>query len=341
MKKKILFYYKLFFAGGTEHSLLKLIKKLHENFNIIVAYDEEESTDDVLKEIVKYAEVVNLNRVDSITVDKCIICSHPRQECFAKFGKKVIANHYYYWGHILLFETYPELSFHEDLMEKIEKYICVSESVKRDIVLRYPKLENKCEVIENYLDVNEIIEKSNLSVQFKTDKQKLNLVTVARIAKDKGFGRMKWLCDVLEENNIEYDWYVLGTAFKKEVLDEIQGWFKENEHVHFLGYKDNVFQYIKQMDYLVLLTDRESWGLVISESLILGIPCIVSNFDGVEMQIQDKENGIILDMNNSNGSYNERVHDIILLKEILKKNVQKKDYSKEKIIEYWKEFLES
>jgi len=46
-------------------------------------------------------------------------------------------------------------------------------------------------------------------------------------------------------------------------------------------------------------------------------------------------------MNNSNGSYNERVHDIISLKEILKKNVQKKDYSKEKIIEYWKEFLES
>ena len=27
-KKKILFYYKLFFAGGTEHSILKLIKKL-------------------------------------------------------------------------------------------------------------------------------------------------------------------------------------------------------------------------------------------------------------------------------------------------------------------------
>lgn len=341
MKKKILFYYKLFFAGGTEHSLLKLIKKLHENFDIIVAYDEEESTDDVLKEIAKYAKVVNLNKIDSITADTCIICSHPRQECFAKFGKKIIATHYYYWGHILLFETYPELVFYEDLMEKIEKYICVSESVKRDIVLKYPELEERCEVVDNYLDVKEIIEKSNMPVQLKIDKKKLNLVTVARVAKDKGFGRMRWLCDALDKNNVSYEWYVLGTAFKKEVLEEIQGWFRENEHVHFLGYKDNVYPYIKNMDYLVLLTDREACCLVISESLILGVPCIVSNFYGVEKQINDKVNGIILDMNNVDGNYEQRVNDIISLKEILKENVQNKDYNREKIIEHWKTFLES
>lgn len=341
MKKKILFYYKLFFAGGTEHSLLKLIKKLYENFEIIVAYDEEESTDDVLKEIVKYAEVVNLNNVDFVTADKCIICSHPRQECFEKFGKKVKATHYYYWGHILLFETYPNLEFHKDLMEKIEKYICVSESVKRDIVLRYPELENKCEVVYNYLDVEEIIEKSNIPVQFKTNKKRLNLVTVARIAKDKGFGRMKWLCDALDKNNVSYDWYVLGTAFKEDVLEEIQGWFKQNKNVHFLGYKENVFPYIKDMDYLVLLTDRESWCLVISEALILGVPCIVSDFYGVEKQISDKTNGIILDMNNLNGSYEKKVNDIVSLKEELKENVQQQDYNREKIIEYWNVLLES
>lgn len=339
MKKKILFYYKLFFSGGTEHSILKLIKKLYNDFEIIVAYDEEESTDDVLKEIVKYAEVVNLNKIDSIIVDTCIICYHPRQESFAKFGKKVKAKHYYSWGHILLFETYPNLTFPKDLMEKIEKYICVSDSVKRDIIIKYPELEEKCEVVDNYLDVKEIINKSNIPIQFEIDKRKLNLVTVARISKDKGFGRMKKLCDALDNNNIEYEWYVFGTSFKKEISEEIQGWFKENKHVHFLGYKDNVFPYIKDMDYLVLLTDREACCLVISEALILGVPCIVSNFYEVEKQISDKINGIILEMNDINGSYEKRISDIISLKEELKKNVQQKDYSREKIIEYWKKLL--
>lgn len=341
MNKRILFYYKLFFSGGTEHSILKLIKKLYQNFDIIVAYDEEESTDDVLKEIAKYAEVVNLNKIDFITVDKCIICYHPRQETFAKFGKKVRAEHYYFWGHILLFETYPDLTFPEDLIEKIEKYICVSESVKRDIILKYPKLENKCEVIDNYLDVKEIIEKSDESIQFKIDKRRLNIVTVARIAKDKGFKRMKWLCDAFEKKNILYDWFVLGTAFKKETSEEIRSWFKGNEHIHFLGYRENVFPYIKNMDYLVLLTDREACCLVISEALILGVPCIVSNFYGVEKQIKDQINGIILDMNNINESYENRINDIISLKEVLKENVEKQDYDREKIIEYWKKLLES
>ena len=95
------------------------------------------------------------------------------------------------------------------------------------------------------------------------------------------------------------------------------------------------------MDYLVLLTDREACCLVISEALILGVPCIVSNFYGVEKQIKDQINGIILDMNNINESYENRINDIISLKEVLKENVEKQDYDREKIIEYWKKLLES
>ena len=125
-KKKILFYYKLFFAGGTEHSILKLIRKIYLDFDIFVAYDEEESTDDVLKEIKQYAKIVNLNDIEFISVDTCIWCSHSRQGCFEGFSKKVIANHYFYWCHLILFETFPNLEFYEDFMENIEKFICVS-----------------------------------------------------------------------------------------------------------------------------------------------------------------------------------------------------------------------
>ena len=178
MKKKILFYYKLFFAGGTEHSILKLIRRIYKDFDIKVAYDEEESTNDVLDEIAQYAEIINLNKVDSVTIDKCIICSHPRQENFATFSKKVKASHYYYWGHILLFETYPDIEFPEDIMENVEKFICVSEGVKRDIISRYPKLETKCEVIENYLDVKEIVELSNTEPPLEIDNQRLNIISL-------------------------------------------------------------------------------------------------------------------------------------------------------------------
>ena len=88
---------------------------------------------------------------------------------------------------MILFETFPNLEFYDDLMENIEKFICVSNTVKKDIVSKYPKLESKCEVIENYLDVEEILEKSNQSVEFDIDNKKINIISVSRIAEDKRF----------------------------------------------------------------------------------------------------------------------------------------------------------
>lgn len=151
---------------------------------------------------------------------------------------------------------------------------------------------------------------------------------------------MKQVCDILNYKNISYNWYVLGTSYKKEEFDEITGWFKNNNNVHFIGYKDNVYPYIKQMDYLALLTDREAWGLVVSEALILGVPCIVTNYDGVEKQITDRENGIILNMENYDNSYEKRIDDIVDLKEKLKNNVRGKEYSRENIINRWMEIIE-
>ena len=184
-KKKILFYYKLFFAGGTEHSILKLIKKLYNEFEIYVAYDEEESVNIVLSEISNYAEIINLNEIDNIKVDTCIWCSYSSIGSFEELAKKVVAEHYMFWCHILLFETYPNIEFSEEFRKNIEKFICVSNIVKNDIVKKYPDIADKCEVIENYLDCQEIIEKSKENVNFHVNPKKLNIISVSRIHKDK------------------------------------------------------------------------------------------------------------------------------------------------------------
>lgn len=184
-KKRLLFYYKLFFAGGTEHSILNLIRRLYLDFDIYVAYDEEDSTEDVLSEIRKYAQVINLSTIETISVDTCIWCSHSRQGSFKEFTQKVVAKHYIYWCHLVLFETFPKLEFYEDFIENIEKIICVSDVVKNDIISKYPNLKSKCEVIENYLDVQEILQSSMKQVDFKVDSKRLNIISISRVSKEK------------------------------------------------------------------------------------------------------------------------------------------------------------
>lgn len=337
--KKIVFYYKLFFAGGIESSILKLARKLRGEYEIYVAYDDENSQSTVLNRISKYATIVNLNSIDSLTVDTCIWCSHPKQLTFKEISNKIQADKFFCWGHILLFDTYPNYEFDREFIEHMDKFINVSQTVEDDLLSKYPFLKEKSIVLENYMDKTEIIKKSNENIDLVVDENKLNIITTARIAHDKGYKRIKTLCDVFQKKDVKYDWYILGKAFKEETYREITEMFKNNMNVHFLGYQDNVYPYIKQMDYSAILSDREANNLSITESLILGIPCIVSNFNGVTNQIQDKENGIILDLNNTEENYNSRVNDVINLKNILKAHVKSKNNSKEYVLEVWKNML--
>lgn len=187
MKKKLLFYYELFFAGGTEHSILKIVRKLYQDYEIYIAYDNENTTNIVLDMIKEYAKIINLNTISSIHVDICICCSQKRQIRFSEFSKKVFAKKYLYWAHILLFETYPELEYSQDFMDNIELFICVSEPVKKDIISRYPQLEKKCIIINNYVDKFEIIKRSQEFVNIKIDENSLNIITLSRLSKEKRF----------------------------------------------------------------------------------------------------------------------------------------------------------
>ena len=65
---------------------------------------------------------------------------------------------------------------------KIEEFLS---KWKNDIIRKYPELEYKCEVLENYLDIQEIIEKSKENIELEVDKNTLNIISVSRISKDK------------------------------------------------------------------------------------------------------------------------------------------------------------
>ena len=52
---------------------------------------------------------------------------------------------------------------------------------------------------------------------------------------------------------------------------------------------------MKNAEAVMVLSDYESWSLVITEAKILGIPVIATNTSGAQEQIIDKETGIITD----------------------------------------------
>lgn len=140
--------------------------------------------------------------------------------------------------------------------------------------------------------------------------------------KISGFNRIKALCDIFDINNIEYNLYILGKAYKEEIGIKIKDLFADNPNIKFLGYKENPYKYIKNMNYLVLLSDREANPLVIEEAFILEVPCIATDFDAAKYQVNET-NGIIMPRDIT--KWNDQYVDAILNN---KYNIKQKDYTK-------------
>ena len=114
-----------------------------------------------------------------------------------------------------------------------------------------------------------------------------------------------------------------------------------NNGIDILVFKlDNPHNIVKQCDYSVLLSDYETWGLVLSEAMILGVPCICTDFEVVYEQIEDSKNGIILSRENVS-SYKDRVLEIVKSKEKFKNAVSKCDCNNDMILNKWESFLKN
>ena len=191
-----------------------------------------------------------------------------------------------------------------------DKFICVSEAVKNNLNISKPGI-----VINNFIDSN-IDLLATLCNPF-ANCTGLKLVTVSRLSRGKGFERVKMLVDTLVKKNIDFTWLVVGNGRSME--QEIKSWFKGVPNVIFVGEQSNPYPYIKNADYLVQLSDDESWGIVITEALALHIPVIVTNFESSKEQVTHLKNGIIVDRNcNDFSCY---LDEILKYQKILKSNL--------------------
>lgn len=332
--KKIMFFFPLIYIGGTETALLSLIKKL-KGYDVYVGYANDNSDKGMLYELAKYAKVVNVEKEESIEVDYLISCSmrfHLYDIVNKIKRKKTIL-----WVHQVVNLTDSILN--SAARDMVDCVVTVSKTICQQLENTFSDLKSKVKTIYNVIDRDSVIEKAKNNYELELSKQ-LNLVTVARVCKDKGFSRMLVLAKELKEAGIDFKWYVIGDNFNKDEANEIKKSFEEfKDQFVWLGFMNNPHNIVKQCDYSVLLSSNETWGLVLTEAMCLGVPCIVTDFDVAYEQIKDKDNGIILSRTNLD-SYKERISDIVDNKEKYKDALEVFNYDNDSVLNDWDELFE-
>lgn len=331
--KKIMFFFPLIYIGGTEKATLSLIKKL-KGYEIYVGYMSEDSDKNMLNEFSKYSTLVNVVKEENIEVDYFISCSMKFH--LYEAVEKIKRDKTILWVHQVL--NLSDSILNTNYRNSIDYVVTVSKTISNHLKNTFKDLKSRIKTIYNVIDCDEIIEKSKEDFDISLS-EKLNLVTVSRICEDKGFSRMLVLANYLKDAGIDFKWFVVGYNFDQKQANEIMQRFSEfKDNFIWYGFLENPHKIVKRCDYSVLLSNHETWGLVITEAMCLGVPCIATDFEVIYEQIQDKNNGIILSRTDLD-SYKDRINEIVNKKDEYKQALQNFSYDNDVILNKWQELL--
>ena len=260
-------------VGGIETAVYNLSKALgKKGYDVTVLYNSVENPSVALH----YAEVANIKKLlpgDEIECDICLIASNH------SIPNQIKAKRYLQWIH----SDYRKYPIKLKNKGKVE-YIAVSKHCAKVI----KELENvDAKVIYNLLD-------DDFGAR---SRRILKLVTNTRVSPEKGLDRMLVFAKKLKEKGVRFVWLVCGdNSWSPRYFEEAKNKFKDIEEVYFVGYKGDITVGLEMADYLVQLSDFEGCPFSILEALKMGVPCIVSGWEGVNELVKEGENGYILNM---------------------------------------------
>jgi glycosyltransferase involved in cell wall biosynthesis len=190
-----------------------------------------------------------------------------------------------------------ELYFH--FYECFDYYLFVSKNALEASVKKYPFLKEKAKVIYNINDVQYIKKRAEEKIDdFRFDSTAPTILTCANIRPEKNHIRQVQVLSELKRRGIHLNWVNIGstadTLLYKEVM-QLAKKEKVDDSFHLLGSKENPYKYMKQVDAVTVLSDYESWSMVITEAKILGIPVIATKTAGALEQIEHQVTGILTD----------------------------------------------
>lgn len=171
---------------------------------------------------------------------------------------------------------------------------CVSDNWNRQFKKAFPHLKDKVYTVNNLFNDKDIIEKSKAFEPYKKD-NKFKIVTVSRIDFwPKRLNLIPQICQILCDKGIEdFKWYIVGDGKDKKELELLVQNYKMTDYICLTGTKENPYPYIKNADIFVMLSDWESYGMVVRESIIVGTPVVSSKYDSLLEVMQDGEFGLI------------------------------------------------
>lgn len=180
--------------------------------------------------------------------------------------------------------------------QNYHKIATVSEHCKTVLEDIFPEYKEKFLVIKNMVskDLVEQMAKEKLALE---KKEKIRIVTVARLVQQKGIDRAIEVCKKLIDNAYNIEWYMIGKGPEEKKLQKLIIQKDLQDMFILVGAQKNPYNWMKNCDIYVQPSKFEGFGITVCEAKALAKPMVVSDIPEFREQILNGENGYVAENN--------------------------------------------
>lgn len=288
-------------VGGIQKSLINLLNNIDKNKYEIDVY--------LFEKINFYENIFPKNIQVKYIKRSCFITRFILFDIYKHFKRKQVKDKSY--DVAIDFDSYQHATafnaitcnakkkvmwIHNDMEQKIKeeikyrvlhfffkgkyKYFDEFVAVSEPLVDKFKKIHNikdkKYRVIPNYINTSEIIEKSKEISDLNVDNNIYNLISVGRIAHQKGYDILVEYMEKIAKKRKEIHLYIIGDGPERAKIEKTIKEKNISSYITLLGNKTNPYKYINQMDGFVLTSRYEGQGMVILEAKTLGLDIFIT-----------------------------------------------------------------
>lgn len=308
MKKKLFFAAVDLNVGGIEKALINLLNNInYDKYEVFLYLEKKEGSllnelnkNVIVKELkVSNNKIIPLRKIINFT--KKLIFKFKNKNkydfscCYATYSYSaaklsLIASKnsaiYVHSDYSFIYNEKEYNNFFDThYIDQFRKIIFVSNESKNNFLKYYNNFNDKTMVFNNFINIDNIIEKSKEKIYLELNNKNKHFIFVGRLDdKSKKLGR----AINLVKNIDNIDLMIIGDGPDKYKYESMVKEFHLEEKISFFGMKNNPYPYIKQADYLILTSDYEGFPVTYLEAIALN-KRIITTINTSDDEINIKE----------------------------------------------------
>lgn len=182
--------------------------------------------------------------------------------------------------------------------KKLDKLICISDNIRR-IVKKSNIPDHKLITIRSAIDITKaqkVGDKKNVIAELP--KGEFIIGTVAALTGHKDYPTLIRAAELVLKKKTQVKFIAIGDGKLAKDLKEIIEEKKLEDKFLLLGYKNNVYDYLKRFDIFVMASKLEGLGTSVLDALACGKAIVATNAGGIPEMIVDQVNGLLVPKQN-------------------------------------------